>query len=312
MYSALAPLVGALITLMNGLNSRLSAITGNLVAALAIHVAGLVAVSIVLLARREPRRVRQAGLPGLPGRSDRSKPPDRLPFYYYLGGFIGVGTVFSNNYAFGILGASLAVALALLGQTLCSVAIDAAGFLGRKKYPLSLRSLPGLALALSGVMVMAGGRWRADILAMMAALVSGAIPALSFTLNSELGRRTGVLRSTRTNYIVGLATTLAIVAAMRPDIGGSLRSVVAAGPFLALGGGTMGVVVVTSMNLIFPRIKAFSATLLVFSGQALAGILIDYAKAGNLELRKLLGTLLLLAGLAINSMLLKRSAERAK
>jgi len=312
MYSALAPLVGALITIMNGLNSRLSAITGNLVAALAIHIAGLVAVSIVLLARREPRRVRRARLPRLPGQSDLPKLPDRLPFYSYLGGFIGVGTVFSNNYAFGVLGASLAVALALLGQTLCSVAIDAAGFLGRKKYPLSLRSLPGLALALSGVMVMAGGHWRADILAMMAALVSGAIPALSFTLNSELGRKIGVLRSTRTNYIVGLATTLAIVAAARPDIGGSLRSVKAAGPFLALGGGTMGVVVVTSMNLIFPRIKAFSATLLVFSGQALAGILIDYSKAGNLELRKLLGTLLLLAGLAINSMLLKRGAGRAK
>jgi len=294
MYSALAPLVGALITLMNGLNSRFSAIAGSLAAVLFIHLAGLAAVSVALLLKREARQ------------------PGRLPFYYYLGGFIGVGTVFSNNYAFGILGASLTVSLALLGQTLFSVLIDATGLLGRKKYPLSLRSAPSLLLAVAGVAVMSGGHWRADILAMAAALAAGAFPSLSFALNSELGRKIGVLRSTRTNYIVGLVTTSLIVALVKPDIAVLLRSVAAAGPFLALGGGCMGVVVVTSMNLIFPRIRAFSATLLVFSGQAFAGILIEFAQGGSLEWKKLLGTLLLLAGLAMNTFVLKHNSRSAK
>jgi uncharacterized membrane protein YdcZ (DUF606 family) len=199
------------------------------------------------------------------------------------------------------------VSLALLGQTLFSVLIDATGLMGRKKYPLSLRNAPSLLLAAAGVAVMSGGHWRADVSAMAAALAAGAFPALSFVLNSELGRKIGVLRSTRANYIVGLATTSIIVSLVRPDLAALLRSVAAAGPFLALGGGCMGVAVVTSMNLIFPRIRAFSATLLVFSGQAFAGILIELVTGGNLEWKKLLGTLLLLAGLAMNTSVSKHN-----
>ena len=193
MYSLSVPLIGALITFMSGVNSRLSGITGNLVAVLVIHAAGLAAVSAILLVTRpEQGQGREQG---------------RLPVYFYLGGFVGVGTVFSSNYAFGALGASLAVALALLGQTLFSVAVDATGLLGRVKYPLSLRSLPGIGLAIAGVAIMgsaAAGIGRASAPAMLVALASGALPALTFILNSELGRRKGIMRSTRVNYIVGL------------------------------------------------------------------------------------------------------------
>ena len=157
MYSVFAPLVGALMTVMNQTNSRFSVLVGSLVATLVIHIAGLAAVSAVLLAKREEGR------------------PGRLPFYYYLGGFVGVGTVFSNNYAFAALGASLAVALALLGQTLFSIAVDATGLLGRRKYPLSIRSLPGICLALAGVAIMVG-TWRSNALAMLVAFASGALP----------------------------------------------------------------------------------------------------------------------------------------
>ena len=110
MYSALAPFIGALITLMYGVNSRFSALAGNLVSTLVIHVVGLAAVSIVLLAKHEEARA------------------ERLPIFFYLGGVVGVGTVFAANYAFTVLSASLAVALGLLGQTLTSVAVDATGF----------------------------------------------------------------------------------------------------------------------------------------------------------------------------------------
>ena len=219
LYSALAPLVGAVITLMSSVNSRFSAIVGNLVATAVIHAAGLAAVSAVLLVKREKAR------------------PGRLPLYYYLGGFIGVGTVFSSIYAFTVLGAALAVALALLGQTLCSIVVDASGFLGRPRYPLSVRRLPGTVLAIAGVAVMShvvdigiggavgrgsAGSWHLDPVAMLVALVAGMLPAVTFSLNSELGRRKGAVHSTQVNYIVGLATTLVIAAAVRPGSDGGL------------------------------------------------------------------------------------------
>jgi transporter family-2 protein len=289
MYSALMPLIGALITLMSAVNSRLAGITGSLVATLVIHMAGLAAVSAVLLVKREE---------GGPGQG-------RLPVYYYLGGFVGVGTVFSSIYAFSALGASLAVALALLGQTLFSAAVDATGFLGRARYPLSARRLPGIGLAIVGVAIMgtAARSGGSSVLALLAALASGVLPGLTFVLNSELGRRRGILRSARANYLVGLATTLVIVAAVRPPAALAAHAVVTAGPFLALGGGLMGVAVVSAVNLIFPRMPAFSATLLLFSGQALTGVLIDVVMEGAFDARRLVGTLVVLGGLAINGLL---------
>ncbi len=300
-YSAAVPLVGALITVMSGVNSRFAGLVGNLTATLVIHVAGLAAVSAIFLVKREK---------GLPG---------RLPAWYYLGGLVGVGTVFATNYSFAALGASLAVALALLGQTLFSIAADATGLLGRQKYPLSARRLPGIGLAIVGIAVMATAvaaeSWRASVPAMLIALASGALPGLSFILNSELGRRKGLWRSTRINYIAGLATTLVIVMTVRPpasiavDAVDAARAVMTAGPFLALGGGLMGVVVVTVMSRIFPRIPAFSATLLLFSGQALTGVLIEAVAHGAFDARKLIGTFLLLAGLAINALLSRQAGS---
>ncbi len=287
MYSFLAPLIGALITAMYGINSRLSGLVGNLVATLVIHMAGLGAVQVVLAARHEDRQ------------------GQRVPFYFYLGGFVGVGTVFANNYAFGALGASLAVSLALLGQSGFSLILDATGLLGRRRYPIGARHLPGILLAMLGVAVLAGS-WRMAPLAMIAALASGAIPVLSVLLNSELGRRKGIFRSTRINYIMGLATTLILVLALGPPLAGAAKAVLAAGPVLALGGGVMGVAVVAGTNLIFPRIPAFTATLLMFSGQALAGVLIDLIAEGAFDARKLGGTAILLCGLAANALLSRR------
>ncbi len=297
LLGVIVPLIGALVTVMSGLNSRLAGMVGSTVATLVIHVAGLTAVSVVLLVNREERR------------------PGRLPLHFYLGGFVGVGTVFSSNYAFAAIGASLAVALGLLGQTLLSLAVDATGFMGRKKYPVSARRLPGIALALAGVAVMllgaAQGSGKVPAVAVLLALAGGGMTGLSFILNSELGRRKGVTRSTRINYLVGLGTTLLIVLIVRPPVVASARAVVAAGPLLVFGGGLMGVVVVTVMNAVFPRLPAVSATLLLFAGQALMGVLVDAAAKGAFDVRKLVGIIILLAGLALNALLPSRPVRAA-
>jgi bacterial/archaeal transporter family-2 protein len=285
----IAPLVGALITVMNGINSRFSEAAGYLLAVPVIHVAGLATVSLILLARPEPRK------------------PGRLPFYFYSGGVFGILTVFTSSYSFAALGASFAVALSLVGQAFFSIAADATGLLGRRRYPLSPRSLPGMVLAVAGAAVMVGD-WKADAPAMLAALISGAVPGFTFILNSELGRKKGLLRSVRINYITGLAASLLVFLAAGTAAAGIAPSLARAGAGLCLGGGVMGVAVVASMNYIMPRVPAFYATLLAFSGQALAGLAIDFAARGIWDWRKLIGTLVLLAGLGINATLSKRGA----
>jgi transporter family-2 protein len=290
---AIAPLVGALITVMNGINSRFSETAGYFLAVPVIHVAGLATVTLVLLVRPEARK------------------PGRLPFYYYSGGVFGILTVFASSYSFAALGASFAVALSLVGQALFSIGADATGLLGRERYPLTIRSLPGLLLSIGGAAVMVGD-WKADAPAMLAALASGAVPGFTFILNSELGRKKGLFRSVRVNYVAGLAASLLVLIASGQAAASFGPSLARAGAGLCLGGGIMGVAVVASMNYILPRAPAFYATLLAFSGQALAGLAIDFAAAGLWDWRKLIGTGILLAGLGINAILTRNAAGRAR
>ncbi len=156
-----------------------------------------------------------------------------------------------------------------------------------------------MALAVIGAIVIARN-WRSDGVAMLIALGSGLCTGLNALLNAEHGRRNGTLRSARWNYISGLTVTLIIVAATGPDWRSAAATVAEAGPFLAAGGASLGVMVVLSMNLVFARLSAFRATLLLFSGQALSGVVMDAVVSGAFDPRKLVGTIVVVAGLALD------------
>ncbi|HET6452004.1 MAG TPA: DMT family transporter [Spirochaetia bacterium] len=283
MYAVLAPLVGALATAANVVNSQLTGRINPLLAIVVIHVVGLVAVSAILAAAR-PK----------PGSAER------LPLYLYAAGVIGVGTVFTSTAAFSALGASLAVALALIGQTVFSVAADATGFLGRPLHALTPRRAPGIGLAVIGAAVMAEN-WRVEAFPMLLAFTSGVLPGLSSVLNAELARKKGLLRSTWMNYVTGLSTILVVAAVARAPFA-TLRTVASIPPLL-LTGGLMGVGVVAGMSLTFSRLSAFTATLLVSAGQVAAGLASDAVTRGAFDMRKLVGMLVLLAGLTLDTLL---------
>ncbi len=299
MYGAMAPLAGALVTLMSGINSRLSLIAGAQIAVVVIHSAGLMGILLISAIKRD------RALPG------------KVHWTYYMGGVIGVGTVFASNYAFSILGASLTVAAALLGQTTFSIAADAVGLLGRIRHPLSLRRMPGITLAFAGVLFMSGD-WRMATPALVA-FAAGVCSGLSAVVNGELGVRKGVLYSSRANYLTGLVTALLILlgsalgSAVFRGQNLSFQGIREAGPFLALSGGLMGAIVVSIFNIIIPRIPVFSATVLIFSGQTAAGLAYDAVMGSSLDGRKIIGTAALLAGLALDALLSggKRDREKA-
>lgn len=336
MYGSAAALIGALVTIMSDINSRLAGAVGAVAAAGIIHSVGLAAILAIsalvpALRRRRGRsrgevgkgRLQKAaeGRPsietegtaaGRPGRDGVTEGPgfpdvtgpgtDRrtpAPWYLYLGGTVGVGTVMASNFAFAALGASLAVAVSLLGQTLFSLAADASGLLGRKRYPLSLARIPGIAIALAGVALMAED-WRLAGPAAALAFSAGLCAGLSAVLNAELAERRDVLHSSRANYATGLATVALVALAVGSPLPAPAE-LTAAGPLLLAGGGLIGIVVVSALNIIFPRIPVFAATILMFSGQTAAGVVVDAIRTGDLELRKVLGTGVLLAGLAVDA-----------
>jgi len=288
-YGTFAIAAGALVTVMSSVNSRFSEIAGPATSVLVIHASGLAAILAVSLF------VKHTAVPG------------RIPLYMYLGGVIGVSTVFASNFAFSAIGASLTIALALLGQTMFSVVADTTGLLGRVKYPLSGRRIPGIALVLAGVAIMSGA-WRANLPAMFLALGAGVSVGLSAVLNSQLGTRKGILYSTRANYTTGLLTAALIFVAARDPVPGILEAITAAGPLLALSGGMMGIVVVMTINVVMPRLPVFTATILMFAGQTVTGIFMDALRDGVIDPRKIAGTTILVAGLVFDAVLAQSPA----
>jgi transporter family-2 protein len=295
---------------MNSLNSRLVARVGSLATMLTVHLVGTAALVVIVAARAAVRRAgpRRDGDGTSRG---QAAPRGALPLYAYLGGVVGVGTVFTSTYSYGALGASLAVALGLIGQTSFSLAVDATGAFGRRRRPLAWRRLPGIALIAAGAVCMAGN-WRADLPAIVAAFFSGAFVGASSVFNSRLGQERGLLRATGTNYLTGLTTTLAIISITAPrpaEFRAAADAVFSAGPLFALGGGLMGVVAVGAMSFLFARLPAFAATILSFAGQSLCGLALD-AASGIVNTGKIYGTALVVLGLGLDMALTARASRR--
>lgn len=273
--------IGAVITLMAMFNSVLGAETGQLFANLVIHLVGLSTVSLLIPAF-ERQRVR------LP-----------VPFYLYGGGVCGVFLVFSNNICFAILGASLTLSLGILGQSLGSILADNSGFLGMTRYRFDPRKLYGLATIFLGIVVMIE-EWRLNAFFIVIALFTGMLVVLIMVLNTQLALRVGLLRGTRYNYLTGLATVMLIIAVRGVDWPASLAVLPGLHPIYIVGGGITGVLCVAGINFVLPHIPVIYGTLLLFVGQVVTGLAIDYFYYALLSRQKLLGALLVVAGLGIN------------
>ena len=132
------------------------------------------------------------------------------------------------------------------------------------------------------------------------AVLCGCITILSMIVNSHLSKKIGVFQGTFINYIVGLLTTILLVAIVKNSLDLSFHSFTKI-PLWAFLGGLLGVMVVASSNVIIPKIPTIYTTLLIFIGQLFTGILIDYFRLGFVSKGKIIGGLLILLGLIYNS-----------
>ncbi|MCX7711110.1 MAG: DMT family transporter [Clostridia bacterium] len=132
------------------------------------------------------------------------------------------------------------------------------------------------------------------------ALFSGCLVILSMVFNSQLAKRIGVFRGTLVNYAAGLLTTLAVIGILQFPILTYTKSLGRI-PFWAFCGGLLGVAVVAASNVIIPKVATVYVTLLTFTGQLLAGIIIDLIASGAVSPGKVIGVILMIAGLAYNS-----------
>jgi len=137
MYRLLSAFIGVLITIMILLNGVLSQKLGNYTSTFIIHLIGFILISIIVIAKKN--------------KINFSKD---IPIYLYSGGILGVFTILFNNISFNLLGASLTLALGLLGQSICSLVLDHYGVLGMRVVKFKKEKLLGLIIIASGIVIM--------------------------------------------------------------------------------------------------------------------------------------------------------------
>jgi len=131
------------------------------------------------------------------------------------------------------------------------------------------------------------------------AFIAGALVILSMTINSNLSKKIGVFQGAFVNYAVGLLFAIIAFAVTR-----SYNTLEASNfmglPFWGYLGGAVGVIIVGISNVIIPKIPTIYSTLLIFTGQLFAGMLIDFLREGLISKGKIIGGILIIAGMMYN------------
>jgi|AntRauTorckE6833_2_1112554.scaffolds.fasta_scaffold04288_4 transporter family-2 protein len=143
------------------------------------------------------------------------------------------------------------------------------------------------------------------------AFTAGTLTLLSMITNSKLSTYVGTRQSTLVNFTAGLIVSI-ILYLLFQETTFKLISL----PIWAYFGGFMGIFIVIISNIVIPKIPTVYTTLLIFIGQLLTGVLIDFIQYRELSLYKFIGVMLITAGLYFNFIIdkkdqLKKAQEKS-
>lgn len=281
MYQLLVLLTGILTSVMISINGGLAAQYDVFFASAVIHLIGSI-FAIILCAMQK----------------DKKPLLHHSPKWIYLGGAIGVITTVFQNLACSLINMTSIVALGLLGETVMSLFIDGLGLFGMKKQPFRKTSLIGLVFAFAGIIIMLDSSVTSAIIGIVVAFVPGVTKVLSRTVNARLSEKTGALRSSLVNHLVGLPITVIMAIFLCTKNTVNISAFTSSKPWIYFGG-LFGVTVILLLNVTVPKVSAFNLTVLSFVGQIFAGFIIDMI-LGNPFDSSFIGGLVVSIGITLN------------
>lgn len=292
MYYVFSVITGLLITIMVFFNGELSKYYDIYITAIIIHLAGLLFVTILQIAKREP--------------FFRHK---KVPPLLYLGGTIGYLTIMFNNLAFGKISISSLIALSLLGQTVTSLIVDRFGMLGLDKQKLNYKKFLGIFFVLLGVLFMMSDFRLNMLLPAIFSFLTGVTVVGARTLNAKLAQETSLMIGTWYNHITGLVVAvLTMVVFKTADLTTALPAFNLEHSWIYLGG-ILGVFVILLSNIAIVKIPSFYATLFLFVGQISTSIVLDIIMTNKFSQVNIIGGLLVAVGLTVNLFFEKKASE---
>jgi len=223
----------------------------------------------------------------------------RIPIYLYSAGILGVIVVFINNYCFAALGASVTMAIVIMGQSIGSVLTDTVGLLGRPKHPFDVDKMFGFTVILIGIVTMVD-KWEFQLFYLISSFLTGILVLMTMILNSQIAIRRGMFYATRTNYMTGLITVVLICIITGYEFKPLATSLNGIHPIYWFGGGVTGAMVVAGIGYVVPKIPTLYSTILIFLGQIMTGLFIDYFLTNFFSLQIFTGSILVFLGFVMN------------
>ena len=101
-------------------------------------------------------------------------------------------------------------------------------------------------------------------------------------------------------YIVGLICSTLVLILLGSSVKVNAETFLKM-PFYIFLGGAIGVSVVYFSNIIIPKIPVVYSTLLLFVGQVVTGIIIDFFVMSEISFSKLVGAIVIIIGILYNS-----------
>ncbi len=131
------------------------------------------------------------------------------------------------------------------------------------------------------------------------ALLSGGSIVMARIVNADLAKRIGIIRSTFWNYLSGFALAAILLLLSGELIRAAWGSSFTA-PLWSYLGGLAGIIVIALSSFLTPRMSAFYLTILIFIGQLILGLLIDYLFLDKLSIGMVVGGCMVVAGMSYN------------
>lgn len=139
------------------------------------------------------------------------------------------------------------------------------------------------------------------------AIMVGFTIVLSMVQNARLAKDITNTQTTLMNFITGLTGITLIF--LVTGTGWAAFDAIGNVPLIGYIGSVMGVMVVFVSTVVVRKVSVIAASMLMYTGQMLAGILIDWFRGTELTPLKLVGCALVMAGIYFNAYVDSRESK---
>ncbi len=198
-----------------------------------------------------------------------------LPWWMLLGGLAGAFLVLGQGLVAGILGVAVYTVATVTGQTIVGLVLDAIGFAGAARKPVTAPRVIGAALTVGAVVVAVAPELGGSIpvLALIMPLLAGLGIGTQQALNGRVRAATqSAAAATTINFVVG-TSALAVATGVHLLVAG-LPEPLPTNPVLYLGG-LLGAAFIAIQVVTVGRIGVLLLGLCLVAGQLLGALVFD-------------------------------------